>query len=162
MRTYQLVLALCVDLSVGGAALAASVPSGLKGCWIVAQELKTRNISGVSQSASDELLGRKICFSESTVTSGSAVMEHARYREVELSDAEFFRDFVFVPLKALGIRASRVTWVDVDGTTGDGVFVGDTILVAGKRRIILYEGVFFELARAPSDCSPDGTAPSEK
>lgn len=152
MRACHLVVAICTVFMIGGNASAARVPSELKGCWVVTQELKTPNTSGLSQPESDRLLGRTICFSASSVTSGSEVVEHVNYREVELSDAEFFRQFHFLPLKALGISASRVLLIDVAGEKGE-VFAGDTVLVEGKRRIIEYMGVFFELAGTPPGCS---------
>jgi hypothetical protein len=150
-----LVAALCAAVLP---VVAESLPAGLAGTWKITRLLPTKSTACWDASQARPLLGSKLVYTDSAIRwrGGRVPLEGVITRTVTAAEFRKENSTLGVPpdFSELGIRASRVTEVDLQhedaDITGSTTEVpGDSVLMVAPNRIVVSAcGVYFEATRA--------------
>lgn len=117
------------------------------GEWIVVQEIARNPIYALSNEEIESIIGKKVIYKTDVVIFGERICNQPKYDEECISDSEFFIENR-LELRSLGINENTVKTITI--WERDEVWVnpgGFFIVKNGNTLIMLWDGVYFELAK---------------
>lgn len=151
----KLLAGLCLMVAAGGGlspARGQAMPASIAGTWKIVKVLPTKNVGCWDMARAKGLVGSTLRYAPHKMTwqGGDAAISEALTRT--LSDRKFHDEYKF-ELADLGIKAGQVVELDLqhedaDVTGATTEVPGDTVLLAGPRRIVVSAcGVYYSAVR---------------